>query len=241
MQDTDTELAQWRREAREHEEVVERATERRRAEESEMRQAQQVEIEGRDSWNAWADERINSALEQHQNFVTEVTGAALGEIRADLREEFRKELDAATGKLGVELRELIVGLGTEFARLQTEFARRGSQALATETGGLHLRGAYRSDQDYDRLDIVTLDGSSYIARQGSPGPCPGTGWRILASAGPAGPQGVTGAKGDCGPPGAVGGIGPQGKPGPSIEGWRIETASYSVFPIMSDGKAGPSA
>jgi hypothetical protein len=167
-----------------------------------MPKANQVEIrsEDRDSWNAWADERINAALEQHQKFVTEVTGVALGEISAGLREEFRKELEAATGKLGVELRELIVGLGTELARLQTELARRGSQALATETGGLHLRGAYRSDQDYDRLDIVTVDGSSYIARQESPGPCPGTGWRILASAGPTGPQGVTGTKGDRGPP-----------------------------------------
>ena len=189
---------------------------------------------------AWADERISAALEQHKNFVTEVTGEALGEISAGLREEFRKELKAATGKLGVELRELIAGFGTELARLEIELARRSSQAIRDgETGGLHLRGAYCSDQDYDRLDIVALDGSSYIARRDSPGPCPGKGWRILASAGPAGPQGVTGTKGDCGPSGAAGGIGPQGKPGTSINGWRIETASYSVFPIMSDGKHGP--
>ncbi len=203
-----------------------------------MPQANQVEIrsEDRDSWNAWADERINAALEQHQNFVTEVTGAALGEISAGLREEFRKELETATGKLGVELRELIAAFGTEFARLQTEFARRGSQALATETGGLHLRGAFRSDQDYDRLDIVTIEGSSYIARQDGPGPCPGNGWRILACAGPTGPQGP---KGEHGLPGPTGRIGLQGKPGTSINGWRIEPASYSVYPIISDDKPGP--
>jgi hypothetical protein len=33
----------------------------------------------------------------------------MGEIRADLRVEFRKDLEAATAKVGVELRELIVG------------------------------------------------------------------------------------------------------------------------------------
>ena len=104
----------------------------------------------------------------------------MGEIRAGLRREFRKELEAATSKLGVELRELIAGSRIELARLETELARRGSQAIATETGGLHLRGAYSADQDYDRLDVVTLAGASYISRQGSPGPCPGEGWRMLA-------------------------------------------------------------
>ena len=66
------------------------------------------------------------------------------------------------------------------------------------------------------MDIVTLEGSSYIARQGSPGPCPGEGWRILASAGAAGSQGITGPKGDRGP---VGETGPQGTAGaPGIRG-----------------------
>jgi hypothetical protein len=62
------------------------------------------------SWNSWADRRIAAALEQHEKFFTEVTGEALGEIRADLRVDFRKELEAATAKLGVELREIIAGL-----------------------------------------------------------------------------------------------------------------------------------
>src|SRR5262249_15125743 len=133
------------------------------------------------------------------SLATETAGQALGEI-AGLRMEFRKglkELEVATGELGVELRELIAGLRTEFARLETELTRRLA-SLATETAGLHLRGAYRSDQDYDRLDIVTLDGSSYIARRESPGPCPGEGWRMLASAGGTGAQGMRGARGERG-------------------------------------------
>jgi hypothetical protein len=76
-----------------------------------MNQAQQVEIRNEDwgAWNAWADGRIAAALELHEKLLAEATGAAMGEIRADLRVEFRKELEAATAKVGVELRELIVG------------------------------------------------------------------------------------------------------------------------------------
>jgi hypothetical protein len=193
MQDTDTDLAQGRREAREHQKAVERETERR-AQEHEMQAHQVARSEDWDSWNAWADGRIAAALERHEEAFTEAVGRALSEFRAGLRTEFRKELEAATGKLGVELRELNAGLRTEVARLETELARRLT-SLETETAGLRLRGAYRSDQDYDRLDVVTLDGSSYIARQHSPGPCPGEGWRVLASAGATGPQGIRGAEG----------------------------------------------
>jgi hypothetical protein len=49
-----------------------------------------------------ADGRIAAALEQYEKVVTEATGEALGEIRAGLRVEFRKELEGATAKLGVD-------------------------------------------------------------------------------------------------------------------------------------------
>jgi hypothetical protein len=194
--------------------------------------------DGWDAWNAWADGRIAAALERHEEAFTEAVGRALSEFRAGLRTEFRKELEAATGKLGVELRELNAGLRTESARLETELARRLTN-LETETAGLRLRGAYRSDQDYDRLDVVTLDGSSYIARQHSPGPCPGEGWRVLASAGATGPQGISGPKGEPGPRGLTGEAGPKGAPGAVIVGWSPDYASFTATPIMSDGSEGP--
>jgi hypothetical protein len=222
------------------EDLDERETERRCAKEREMRQANQVEShnEGWDSWNTWADGRIAAALERHDKIFTEAVGEVLGEIRADLQEEFREELEAATGKLGVELREVIAGLRTELARVETELARRLA-SFATETRGLHLRGAYRSDQDYDRLDVVTLEDSSYIARQGSPGPCPGEGWRTLASAGATGPQGIRGPKGEPGPRGLTGEAGPKGAPGASSVGWTPDYVGFKATPIMSDGREGP--
>jgi hypothetical protein len=175
------------------------------------------------------------------SLATETTGQALGgEIHAGLRTEFRKELEVATGKLGVELRELIAVQRTELARLETELTRRVA-SLTTETAGLHLRGAYRSDQDYDRMDVVMLDGSSYVARCESPGPCPCEDWRILASVGSTGAQGIRGARGERGErgsPGPAGAMGPQGKPGASIVGWRVDAAHYAALPILSDGREG---
>src|SRR4051812_10375016 len=113
-----------------------------------MRQANQAEIrsEDWDSWNAWADGRIKAALEQYESISTEGTGEALGEIRAGLRREFRSELEAATGRLGIELNELIAELRSELTRLETELARRLA-SLERESVGLRLRGAYHSDQD----------------------------------------------------------------------------------------------
>ena len=262
MQDTDMELAQWRRdlaereeqwraecanpllkwrrEAREDEDAVERETERRRAVEREMRQTAQGEIRSEDwnSWNAWADGRINAALERHEKIFAEGAGGALGEIWAGLRREFRGELEAATAKLGVDMRELSAGLRTELAHVETELSRRATNR-ETENAGFRLRGAYQSDQDYDRLDVVTVEGSSYIARQGSPGPCPGDGWRTLARAGSTGPQGERGPTGERGLPGLAGQTGPEGKSGAQIAAWRIDPASYSAFPIMTSGKEGP--
>ena len=188
------------------------------------------------SWWEWTDQRIDAQLEA----LTESIGQIVGEERVRHRRETEKALaplEGATAKLGVELRELIAGLRTELARLETEFARRPA-SFATENGGLHLRGAYRSDQDYDRLDVVTLEGSSYIARHGSPGPCPGEGWRILASAGAAGSQGISGPRGDRGPRGLTGEAGPKGEPGAVIVGWTPDYAAFKATPIMSDGSEG---
>src|SRR5262249_8422949 len=57
-------------------------------------------------------------------------------------------------------------------------ARGGSDAITPQ-----VLGTYQEDVEYHRLDIVALNGSSFIARRDNPGPCPGEGWQLLASAG----------------------------------------------------------
>jgi hypothetical protein len=93
-------------------------------------------------------------------------------------------------------------------------------------------GTYNEDTEYHRLDIVALNGSSFIAKRDDPGPCPGEGWQLLASAG------RTGGRGERGPAG-LDGRGIKGEPGTSIVGWDVDQGSYTATPRMSDGTCGP--
>jgi hypothetical protein len=110
------------------------------------------------------------------------------------------------------------------------------RCLATagrDAEGIAVRGTFDETADYQRLDIVTLNGGSFIALKDAPGPCPGPGWQLLA--GP-GRRGAAGEKGERGPPG------PRGDPGLSgvtIRDWKIDRARYVATPVMSDGSEGP--
>jgi hypothetical protein len=99
-----------------------------------------------------------------------------------------------------------------------------------------VRGTWRDGEAYAALDIVALGGSSFIARQDGPGPCPGDGWQLIASAGKPGKPGM---KGDHGAPGVRGERGPTGDPGPTIVGWRIDREAYTAQPVMSDNSEAP--
>lgn len=56
-------------------------------------------------------------------------------------------------------------------------------------------GTYDAAAVYQALDVVALNGSSFVALCDAPGPCPGDGWQLVAS------QGGRGRQGDQGPPG----------------------------------------
>jgi hypothetical protein len=96
-----------------------------------------------------------------------------------------------------------------------------------------VRGTFNGTADYHRLDVVALNGGSFVALKDAPGPCPGSGWQLLASQGK---RGVAGARGDRGE------RGPKGDPGLSgvtIRDWKIDRARYVATPIMTDGSEGP--
>jgi hypothetical protein len=94
-------------------------------------------------------------------------------------------------------------------------------------------GTYREGETFSYLDIVALNGSSFIARWDDPGPCPGDGWQLIASAGRAGKPGPKGEIGEPGPRGLP------GQAGPKIVGWQIDPEHYRATPLMSDGSEGP--
>jgi hypothetical protein len=101
---------------------------------------------------------------------------------------------------------------------------------------LVVRGTFDEAAEYRRLDVVALNGGSFIAKRDPPGACPGPGWQLLASPGKRGPAGQSGEKGERGE------RGPRGDPGLSgatISGWKVDRARYIATPLMSDGGEGP--
>jgi hypothetical protein len=93
-----------------------------------------------------------------------------------------------------------------------------------------VRGTYCESEAYGQLDIVALNGSAFVARADDPGPCPGDGWQLIASAGRAGKPGPKGERGERGLPSQA---------GPKILGWQIDPERYQAKAVMSDGGEGP--
>jgi hypothetical protein len=105
-----------------------------------------------------------------------------------------------------------------------------------------VRGTYVPGGDYGALDIVALNGGSFIARRDDPGDCPGAGWQSLTMPGKRGERGLRGERGERGAPGAPGARGEPGEKGetaPLITAWSIDRRSFSAMPTFSDGTIGP--
>jgi hypothetical protein len=93
-----------------------------------------------------------------------------------------------------------------------------------------VRGTFDQSASYRRLDVVALNGGSFVALKDAPGPCPGPGWQLIASQGK---RGAAGEKGERGPKGDA------GASGATIRDWKIDRDRYVATPIMSDGSEGP--
>ena len=89
------------------------------------------------------------------------------------------------------------------------------------------RGSYETNTNYNELDIVELNGSSYIARKSVTRVTPGTddaSWGLIAN------KGIKGDKGDKGDQGPKGDRGPQGPMGPAGDiGPTKQTAKNSSW------------
>jgi hypothetical protein len=107
-------------------------------------------------------------------------------------------------------------------RCITRAGREGKDAL-----NFRIEGTYDPAAKYRRLSIVTLNGSSFVARDDYPGPCPGDGWQLLASAGKRGQQGQKGERGERGPTGPLAIV-------PRITSTNID-AGYNLNLLYTDG------
>jgi uncharacterized membrane protein len=98
---------------------------------------------------------------------------------------------------------------------------------------IDVRGTFNETAEYHRLDVVALNGSSFVALKDAPGLCPGSGWQPLASQGNCGPAGKKGERGAQGPQGTP------GLSGATIRDWKIDREKYVATPLISDGRGGP--
>jgi hypothetical protein len=188
-----------------------------------------------------ASERADR-LKEIKAAVAEATRALEAKI-ADLE----KRLHAATGKLPVAKawREGCVTYQGELVTYDGELHQAlcdtgqkpgsGSDWLVVARAGQDARwpaprGTFDEKTAYAALDIVALNGGSFIALHDNPGQCPGPGWQLIARQGQRGVAGERGPRGEQGPPGL---------PAPSIKTWLIDAKRYVATPIMSDGSHGP--
>src|SRR5262249_53797657 len=91
---------------------------------------------------------------------------------------------------------------------------------------VRVRGAFNTTANYKRVDIVSFDGTAFIARCDNPG-VPGIsedGWQILGRPGRRGATGETGARG------ARGATGPRGDAAPTIVSWTVDRTRYRAIP-----------
>jgi hypothetical protein len=95
-----------------------------------------------------------------------------------------------------------------------------------------VRGTWRAEEAYSKLDIVALNNGSFIARKDDPGPCPGDGWQLLTSPGRPGKDGKPGPRGEVGPPGE------RGPDGLTIGNWKVDRRKYVATAVMTDGSEG---
>ena len=91
---------------------------------------------------------------------------------------------------------------------------------------LEVRGLFKATKKLRALDVVALNGGSFIAKRDNPGPCPGAGWQLIASQGKRGDRGERGLQGIAGVPVV-------------IQKWRLDRDNYIAVPVMSDGREGP--
>ena len=100
-----------------------------------------------------------------------------------------------------------------------------------------IRGTWAEAETYQAMDVVALNGASFVARRDDPGACPGEGWQMIAA------QGKRGAPGEAGKPGPRG---EQGRAGAGVVGLDVDadgtvtltnadgtTAQLDLYPLLS--------
>lgn len=97
-----------------------------------------------------------------------------------------------------------------------------------------IRGTWEPDGEYRELDVVAMNGATFVAKSDDPGPCPGDGWQLMSAQGKRGKPGDPGNKGDPGPKGpAVIALGIDDNGIQTLRNADGTTVSCDFYPILS--------
>jgi hypothetical protein len=126
--------------------------------------------------------------------------------------------------------EVLAGVQRDFERTVLEMRAAARPADGRDGRSLIVRDTYDANTRYHALDVVALDGASFVARRDSPGPCPGDGWQLIARQGPRGRPGERGERGERGQDGIN---------APTLERWIVNRSNRTATPVYSNGIFGP--
>jgi len=164
-----------------------------------------------EAWSGW-EKWLRSHLDIERDLTTEVTGEVVARLRVEMAEAVEKRI----APLAREIAELVGAVGV--------FKGLGPPP------GIRFRGTYDSNVEYSIHDIVTKNGSSFVATRDKPGACPGEHWQLLGS---------KGSRGPAGPPGPRGMTGGRGEAAPRIKTWLVNKQTFTASAVMSDGTVSP--
>jgi len=143
--------------------------------------------------------------------------AEIRQAQAELRAQFaeaRHQVEAIVRERLAELKDGPPGPAGERGEMgppgESVTGPQGEQGIPGPPGdagadgrGFDVRNTYDAAASYRALDVVALNGGSFVARIDNPGACPGDGWQLLTRQGKPGEKGDRGPKGDRGDPAAA--------------------------------------
>lgn len=114
-------------------------------------------------------------------------------------------------------------------------AERGSDGQSARQ--LVFLGTWDAEATYEALNVVALNGASFVAKRNDPGPCPGEHWQLMAGQGKRGAPGLPGERGEKGE---------RGEPGSPVVALDIDseglltltngdgsTVTCDLYPVLS--------
>ena len=150
---------------------------------------------------------------------------------------FRGLLSAEIAEEHERMLQLLEGaLGDQRVDIRDEVREIVDKALREPHWVPRVAGVWKEGEEYGRLNIVSRDGSTWLAKRDHPQGLPGASddWSLVACRGKTGQPGPIGPRGEPGPPGPQGDVGPQGPPGlkgppalfPQVKAWSADAISY---------------